>query len=147
MVDDRRPCVPVLGVRVRRLQTKLSLFVACGFAIDEYDTRNGAVLSRVNIPASFGSIVKMEVSVTGDGAEYLLLLTSTKYVWMGYCCAIPCCVLARPLLTPLPRLCVHSGSEIFAVVSCTRGTWSTAASWRRTNWRETPPSLPSSLLR
>jgi hypothetical protein len=60
------------------LQTRLSLFVACGAVVEEFDTRNGTVLSRLNLPGTFGRVVKLAVSVTSSGDEYLLVLSTTK---------------------------------------------------------------------
>jgi hypothetical protein len=57
--------------------------VACGAAVDEFDTRNGTILSRLNLPGSFGRVVKLAVSVTSTADEFLLVLSSSKYVVSG----------------------------------------------------------------
>ncbi len=51
--------------------------------MDEFDTRNGTILSRLNLPGSFGRVVKLAVSVTSTADEFLLVLSSSKYVVSG----------------------------------------------------------------
>lgn len=63
-------------------QTSLSLFVADGTTVEEFDTATGAVLSKINFPGSASRIVALSVA-SGSGwpaEEYLCVLTQAKSV-------------------------------------------------------------------